>query len=65
MDELRMSDQERIRLEALARVKRGELSVVSAAELMGLSVRQARRAWRWFRTRREADRGVPVRAALP
>jgi hypothetical protein len=56
MDELRMSDKERIRLEALARVKRGELTVVSAAELMGLSVRQARRAWK--RYRKEGDSGL-------
>lgn len=43
-----MSRKERIRLEALARVKRGELTVVAAAELMGLSVRQGRRVWRRF-----------------
>lgn len=43
-----MSGKERIRLEALSRVKRGELSVVAAAALMGLSVRQARRAWKRF-----------------
>ena len=49
MDELRMSMKERIRLEALARVKRGELTVVSAAELMGLSLRQARRVWKRFK----------------
>jgi hypothetical protein len=33
MDELRMSKKERIRLEALLRVKRGEMTVVEAAEL--------------------------------
>lgn len=44
-----MSGKERIRLEALARVGRGELTVVAAAELMGLSVRQARRVWRRYR----------------
>ena len=43
-----MSGKERIRLEALSRVRRGELSVVAAAELMGLSVRQARRVWKRF-----------------
>src|SRR5947207_8773847 len=48
MGELRMSAKERIRLEALGRVKRGELTVVSAAEVMGLSVRQARRVWKRF-----------------
>jgi hypothetical protein len=56
MEELRMSGKERIRLEALSRVKRGELTVVSAAELLGLSLRQARRIWRRFG--QEGDRGL-------
>ena len=56
MGELRMSLKERIRLEALSRVKRGELTVVSAAELMGLSVRQARRVWKRFKE--QADAGL-------
>ena len=43
-----MSGKERIRLEALSRVKRGELSVAAAAGLMGLSLRQARRVWKRF-----------------
>ena len=51
-----MSGKERIRLEALGRVKRGELTVVTAAELMVLSLRQARRVWKRFR--REGDRGL-------
>lgn len=41
-----MSLKERIRLDALNRVKRGELTVVAAAELMETSVRQARRLWK-------------------
>lgn len=49
MGELRMSGKERLRLEALSRVKRGELTVVEAAELMGLSLRQARRVWKRFK----------------
>ena len=49
MGELRMSRKERVRLEALSRVKRRELTVVAAAELMGLSIRQARRVWKRFR----------------
>jgi hypothetical protein len=49
MEELRMSGKERIRLEALGRVKRGELSVVESAELMGLSLRQSRRVWKRFK----------------
>ena len=44
-----MSSKERVRLEVLSRVKRGELSVVAAAALMGLSLRQARRVWKRFR----------------
>ena len=43
-----MSGRERVRLDALSRVRRGELSVVSAAELMGVSLRQARRVWKRF-----------------
>ena len=43
-----MSKKERIRLEALGRVKRGELTVVAASELMGLSLRQGRRVWKRF-----------------
>jgi len=56
MEELRMSGRERIRLEALCRVKRGELTVVEAAELAGLSLRQARRVWKRFKA--EGDGGL-------
>lgn len=44
-----MSAKERIRLDALGRVKRKELTVLAAAELMGLSLRQARRIWKRFK----------------
>src|SRR6185437_4570947 len=54
MDELRMSAKERIRLEALNRVKRKEISVVEAARLCGLSVRQARRVWKQFASQGDA-----------
>src|SRR5579859_5948200 len=54
MDELRMSLVERIRLDALKRVKRQELSVVAAAELMELSLRQARRLWKRFKVQGDA-----------
>jgi hypothetical protein len=43
-----MSLGERIRLDALNRVKRGELTVVEAAELAGVSVRQMRRVGKRF-----------------
>jgi hypothetical protein len=49
MDELRMSLKERIRLDALGRAGRGELTVVEAAELAGLSVRQMRRVAKRYR----------------
>lgn len=44
-----MSAKERIRLDALARVKRAELTVVAAAEMAGMSVRQMRRAWKRYK----------------
>ena len=46
-----MSAKERLRLDALSRVKRRELTVVEAAELMHVSLRQARRLWKRFRAR--------------
>src|SRR5215213_7311735 len=49
MGELRMSVRERVRLEAFGRVRRGELTVRAAAELAGLSLRQARRVWKRFK----------------
>ena len=51
-----MSVLERIRLDAMSRVKRGELTVVAAAELMDLSLRQARRVYLRFKV--EGDRGL-------
>jgi hypothetical protein len=44
-----MSLTERIRLDAMSRVERGELTVVGAAEVIGISLRQARRAWKRFK----------------
>jgi len=44
-----MSARERMRLDALSRVKRQELTVVEAAELMRVSLRQARRLWKRFK----------------
>jgi hypothetical protein len=48
-----MSQEERIRLEALNRVKRGEVTLV---QVIGLSLRQAPRVWKRFR--REGDVGL-------
>jgi hypothetical protein len=65
-----MSARERIRLEAFARVKRGELTVVQASELVGLSLRQARRVWQRFKKKGDAGlvhrlRGRPSNRRLP
>src|ERR1035437_7193077 len=54
MDDLRMSAKERVRLDALRRVQRGEATVVKAAELMELSVRQGRRLWKRFKASGDA-----------
>lgn len=43
-----MSLRERDRVEVLARVKRGELTVKAAAELLGVSLRQGKRIWKRF-----------------
>src|ERR1035437_4588507 len=50
MGELRMSLKERDRLDVMARVKRGELTVVEASGMLGLSERQTWRVWKSFRT---------------
>ena len=56
MERLMMSKRERTRLEVLNRVKRGELRLRKAAELLQLSYRQAKRAYGRFR--REGDQGL-------
>lgn len=61
MSELRMSARERVRLQALNRVKLGKLTVVSAAEVTGLSVRQARRGWKRFDTSGDTGLGHGLR----
>ncbi len=43
-----MSAKERIRLDAMQRVRRGEMTVVAASELMEVSLRQGRRLWKRF-----------------
>lgn len=49
MERLAMSKRERTRLEAFGRVKRGELRLRKAAELLQLSYRQAKRAYARYR----------------
>jgi hypothetical protein len=56
MGELRMSGKERIVLDAMGRLNRKELTVVAASELMGLSLRQARRLWKRYKA--EGDCGL-------
>jgi transposase len=56
MDELRMSAQERIRLDAMKRIERKELTVTAAAQLIDLSLRQTRRLWKRFKA--DGDAGL-------
>jgi hypothetical protein len=55
-----MSRSERKRLTVLAQVKRGELKLVTAGEVMGVTYRQAKRVWRRYRT--EGDAGLVHRS---
>jgi len=59
METMTMSCKERRRLEALSRVKSGGLSLVKAAELLGLSYRQAKRTW--ARSQELGDAGLSHR----
>jgi transposase len=56
METLTMSRSERKRMTIMAGVKRKELSLVQAAELMGLGYRQAKRLWRRYQD--EGDAGL-------
>jgi transposase len=56
MSVLKTSGKERRRLEVFARVKRGELSLRKAAELIGVSYRQTLRSYK--RYRKDGDAGV-------
>ena len=51
-----MSIDERIALDAMGRMKRGELTAAAAAELIERSVRQVRRMWKRFKA--EGDAGL-------
>lgn len=55
-----MSRSERNRLAVLAQVKRGELTLVTAGEVMALTYRQAKRVWRRYRL--EGDAGLVHRS---
>ena len=56
METLAMSKKERRRLELFSRVREGEVTLVKASELLGLSYRQAKRSYGRYRL--EGDRGV-------
>ena len=55
-----MSRSERNRLAVLAQVKSGELTLVTAGEVMALTYRQAKRVWRRYRL--EGDAGLGPRS---
>ncbi len=44
-----MSDEERKRCEVMARVKKGDLRLRDAAEMLGVSYRQTKRVWKRYR----------------
>ena len=56
MGDIRMSPKERRRLELMARVRDGQLTLVTVAELLPLSYRQTKRLWQRYRT--EGDAGL-------
>ena len=56
MGDIRMSPQERRRLELMARVRDQQLTLVQVAEVLPLSYRQTKRLWRRYRT--EGDAGL-------
>jgi transposase len=56
METISMSRRERHRLEVFSKVRRGEISLVKASELLGLSYRQTKRSF--GRYREEGDRGL-------
>jgi transposase len=48
MGKLRLSGKERRRLEVLSKVKRGEIRLTKAAELLGVCYRQMLRIWKRY-----------------
>ena len=61
MERIEMSLRELRRVEVLARVKSGELKVVDAASLVGVSYRQGKRLWK--RYQEERAKGLKHRSA--
>jgi transposase len=62
---LKMSSKERLRLELVYRVKRGDMTVVKAAELAAVSVRQMRRICKRHRVEGDAGLGHRSRGRHP
>jgi hypothetical protein len=56
MEKLLMNQKERVRLVVMEQVKRNELSLAQAHDVLGLSYRQTRRVWRRYRL--EGDKGL-------
>ena len=56
METISMSGKERRRLEVFSRVKAREFSLVKAADLLGISGRQAKRIWARYRD--DGDAGL-------
>jgi len=56
METLKMSGKERRRLEVMSRVRGGELKLVKAVELLGLSYRQGKRVYQRYLA--DGDRGL-------
>ncbi len=56
METIQMSAKERARLEVFGRVRAGDVTLVKASKLLGLSYRQTKRSW--SRYREEGDAGL-------
>jgi len=54
-----MSEKERVRLEVLGWKERVGVSLVKAAEAMGVSYRQARRIWKRYKANRSEGLVLP------
>jgi transposase-like protein len=60
METISMSGKERRRLEAVSRVEAREYSLARAADLLGISGRQAKRSW--VRYHNDGDAGLVLQA---
>ena len=56
METLTMNKKERVRLDIMTRVRRKEIKLIKAAELMELCYRQTKRVWRRYDT--QGDKGL-------